>query len=164
MLFFSGCRNVKKNVSQSSSETTTEITSQAQGTQLVNMGSAEAIELTTFSSENEQFDFEISGPAEILPDGTIKSTSENTTIKGKQNTKKTEEITEKSNRSDSIIFKLDTGSNRVEVASTKEEEKEKEVERSVSWVSYFLGISVLIGIVVIVYFWLKGFSPSKFFR
>ncbi|REE01117.1 hypothetical protein [Marinoscillum furvescens] len=139
------CKNSQKNTSTSKTEATLEQTthSDIQTHQIA----SKTTEITTSSSgdTHETISFEIVGPVEISPDGTITGTDSTTRITGTKTTRKKhqEEKQEVSQESDSS--KTSDQSKSKTNTTLKNKEKEQEVHRTVSWKPW-----IILGIVIII--------------
>lgn len=147
------CKSLKKNVNRTSVKKEVETTKESDLVKLEQLSNYETTQLRTFSSEDDEFDFEITGPAviSVADDGShvIESTSENTVVKAKR---KSNTITHSKLDSSSVSLSLtETDSTTTSTTKTDETTKvtTKEIERKPDYMNIFITV-IVIGLVLLI--------------
>ena len=139
------CKNSQKNVSVTKTETTADHTIE-NDIETIEVASKTTETIINSSGDTEEtISFEIIGPVEITPDGTITGTDSTTRITGTKTTKKKHQEEKKEVIQESDSSKT-TDQSKTETSTTsKVKKKEKDVERTVSWKPW-----ILLGIIVMI--------------
>jgi len=151
MLFFSGCKNLKKSKSVTKTEQKETSSTQADEQRTDIRATSADVVTSSISHDHSETTVSVKGPAIIHPDGKIETTSPETTVQTTTKNKIAEVVTEAEHSKDSTASTEQINTQQSTVNSQKATEKAVNVERKPPYVLYISLIVVMIGLGLVVW-------------